>query len=147
MLKRLYIDNFRCFVNFEYKPERKQLLLGDNGSGKSSLLEVVRLLKEFLKGRDIPFSQSSRTRWLRRPIQVFEIEAEIDDKLYSYRVEIRYSPKSNAPTVSLEKLTVDDNAVFELMKGEMRSHNLEGNTSTSFPRGEATESSLLLASY
>ena len=28
MLKRIYIDNFRCFVNFEYKPERKQLLLG-----------------------------------------------------------------------------------------------------------------------
>src|ERR1039458_8192286 len=24
MLKRIYIDNFRCFVNFEYKPERKQ---------------------------------------------------------------------------------------------------------------------------
>jgi AAA15 family ATPase/GTPase len=51
MLKRLYIDNFRCFVNFEYKPERKQLLLGANGSGKSSLLEAVRLLKEFIKGR------------------------------------------------------------------------------------------------
>jgi len=62
MLKRLYIDNFRCFVNFEYKPERKQLLLGANGSGKSSLLEVIRLLKRFLAGGEIPFTQSSRTR-------------------------------------------------------------------------------------
>jgi AAA15 family ATPase/GTPase len=33
MLKRLYIDNFRSFVNFEYKPGSKQLLLGANGSG------------------------------------------------------------------------------------------------------------------
>ena len=53
MLKRLYIDNFRCFVNFEYKPERKQLLLGANGSGKSSLLDAIRLLKEFIPRRNI----------------------------------------------------------------------------------------------
>ncbi|MGH9607721.1 MAG: AAA family ATPase [Terracidiphilus sp.] len=147
MLKRLYIDNFRCFVNFEYKPERTQLLLGANGSGKSSLLEVVRLLKEFLKGRDIPFSQSSRTRWQDRPFQVFEIETEIGGKVYDYRVEIHYSARSKAPSVSLERLTVDGNSVFELENGEMRSRNTKGNRFTSFPRGEAAESSLLLASY
>lgn len=50
MLKRLYIDNFRCFVNFEYKPERKQLLLGANGSGKSSLLDAVRAVQAFVCG-------------------------------------------------------------------------------------------------
>jgi predicted ATPase len=36
MLTRLYIDNFRCFVKFEYGPARTQLILGANGSGKSS---------------------------------------------------------------------------------------------------------------
>jgi predicted ATPase len=36
MLTRLYIDNFRCFVKFEYRPARTQLILGANGSGKSS---------------------------------------------------------------------------------------------------------------
>lgn len=147
MLKRLYIDNFRCFVNFEYKPERKQLLLGANGSGKSSLFEVVRLLKEFIQGRDIPFTQSSRTRWQDRPLQVFEIEAQIEGRLdYRYRVEIRYSPKSNAPSVSLERLTLGGTPVFELVDGEMRSY-LEGSVQTSFRRGEATESSLHLASF
>ena len=48
MLKRIYIDNFRCFVNFEYKPERKQLLLGANGSGKSSLLNAIRAVQGFV---------------------------------------------------------------------------------------------------
>lgn len=146
MLKRLYIDNFRCFVNFEYKPERKQLLLGANGSGKSSLLEAVRLLKEFVKGRDIPFTQSSRTRWQDRPLQVFEIEALIDGKLFVYRAEIRYSSKSSVPLVSMERLTVDGVASFELVDGEMRS-SFEGTELSSFLRGEATESSLQLASY
>ncbi len=146
MLKRIYIDNFRCFVNFEYKPERKQLLLGANGSGKSSLLEAVRLLKEFIKGRDIPFTQSSRTRWQDRPLQVFEIEAEIHGKLFVYRAEIRYSSKSSVPLVSMERLTVDWVLSFELVDGEMRS-SFEGKELSSFLRGEATESSLQLASY
>ena len=50
MLTRLYIDNFLCFVNFEYRLERKQLLLGANGSGKSSVLNAIRDLKSFVKG-------------------------------------------------------------------------------------------------
>lgn len=57
MLTRLYIDNFRCFVNFEYKPAMKQLLLGENGSGKSALLMAVSQLKEFVKGRENPFTR------------------------------------------------------------------------------------------
>ncbi len=147
MLKRIYIDNFRCFVNFEYKPERKQLLLGANGSGKSSMLEAIRLLKEFLKGRDIPFTQSSRTRWQDRPLQVFEIEAQIHEKQYSYRVEIRYSAKSNSPFVGLEKLTVEGQPVFELVEGWMNSYYPGANTRANFMRGEASESSLHFASF
>jgi len=148
MLKRIYIDNFRCFVNFEYKPERKQLLLGANGSGKSSLLEVVRLLKEFIKGRDLPFTQSSRTRWQDRPLQVFEIDALLKEGTlpYGYRVEIRYASGSNTPSVTLERLSLGGTPVFELVDGEMRSY-LNGEVQRTFLRGEATESSLHLASF
>jgi len=147
MLTRLYIDNFRCFHNFEYRPESKQLLLGANGSGKSSLFEALRLLKEFIKGRDIPFSQTSRTRWRDLPLQVFEVEALVHDKLlFSYRVEIRYSSKSNSPVVSLERLSLAGTPLFELIDGEIRSY-LEGDVQTRFLRGEATESSLHLAAF
>jgi energy-coupling factor transporter ATP-binding protein EcfA2 len=146
MLKRLYIDNFRCFVNFEWKPERKQLLLGANGSGKSSLVEALNLLKHFLKGREIPFTQSTRTRWQDLPIQVFEVEASIGEKIYLYRVEIGFSSRSSTPTIRLEKLAVDGVLVFELANGELRSYSDRGSPS-SFLRGDASESSLLLASY
>jgi predicted ATPase len=148
MLKRLYVDNFRCFVNFEYKPGQKQLLLGANGSGKSSLSEAIRLLKEFVKGRDIPFTQSSRTRWQNRPLQVFEIEAELENGTfpYVYRVEIRYSSKVSAPTVSLERLSFGNTPLFELSEGEMRSY-INGDVQTSFLRGEATESSMHLVAF
>jgi len=94
MLKRLYIDNFRCFVNFEYKPERKQLLLGANGSGKSSLLDALRLLKGFLCDEKLETIKAAffrgRTRWLEAQNQVFEIEAELGGDLYIYRLELQH---------------------------------------------------------
>jgi predicted ATPase len=141
MLKRLYIDNFRCFVNFEYKPEQKQLLLGPNGSGKSSLLEAVRLLKAFVKGREIPFTQSSRTRWQDRSLQVFEIESLLEEKVFTYRAEIRYSSKTDVPAVAMEQLTVDGAPVFELVAGEVHSY-VAGELRTVVLRGETMESSL-----
>ena len=102
MLSRIYIDNFRCFVNFEYITQGKQLLLGANGSGKSTLLTAVRYLKEFVKGEN-PFASIS-ARWQQRPLMVLEIEAVLEDRKYEYRVEIRLDPET---TVHLERLKVD----------------------------------------
>jgi predicted ATPase len=127
MLTRIYIDNFRCFVNFEYRPERKQLLLGANGSGKSSLLDVVVYLKQFLRGEEHEFTQSTRTRWQDRPVQVFEIEALLDKQKYEYRVEIRLDSGTKQLSVSQERLTVSGATVFELAKGEI--HFFPNNSS------------------
>ena len=146
MLKRLYIDNFRCFVNFEYKPERKQLLLGANGSGKSSLLTAIRFIKQFVEDRESPFTQLSRTRWIHRPLQVFEVEALLAGKVFEYRVEIRYSPESKIPSVSMERLKVSGVAVFELADGEIRFFPDGGMTSPVL-RWEGTESALHLAQF
>jgi len=50
MLKRLYVDNFRCLVNFEMKFDRLGLFMGENGAGKSTVFEVLRRLRSFLLG-------------------------------------------------------------------------------------------------
>jgi AAA15 family ATPase/GTPase len=41
MLKRLYIDNYKCLVNFEFATERSRLILGANGTGKSTVFESL----------------------------------------------------------------------------------------------------------
>lgn len=120
MLARLYIDNFLCFVNFEYRPEQKQLLLGPNGAGKSSLLTAIRYLKQFVKGNSNPFTQVARTRWEDRPLQVFEIEAILDDDKYEYRVEISVALEAKHLSVNLERLKVSGVTVFELANREIR---------------------------
>jgi predicted ATPase len=120
MLTRIYIDNFRSFVNFEYRPETKQLLLGPNGSGKSSLLGAIRYLKRFVRGDSNQFTQSTRTRWQDRPLQVIEIEAKLDGKPFEYRVEIGFAAMTREQSVSLERLKVSGATVFELADGQIR---------------------------
>ena len=77
MLTRLYIDNFRCFVNFEYRPARRQLIIGGNGSGKSSLIDALSFLHRFaVRGEsldDLPLLDE-RTRWLSQINLSFELE-------------------------------------------------------------------------
>ncbi|MGB8889394.1 MAG: ATP-binding protein [Candidatus Korobacteraceae bacterium] len=144
MLTRVYIDNFLCFVNFEYRPERKQLLLGPNGSGKSSLIRAIRDLKRFVKGDENPFTQSTRTRWQDRPLQVFELDAHLDEQDYEYRVEIQFAKETREQSVNLERLTVSGTPVFELTKGEIRFFRDNSKESTGVPF-RATKSALQLS--
>ncbi len=144
MLKRLYIDNFRCFVNFEYKPERKQLLLGANGSGKSSLLDAIRLLKRFMHGIENPFLDTTRTRWLTLSEQVFEIEILLDGKSYIYRVENRFSQDSPVSKVHSESLRVSGDLVFEQVDGMIHFFG-DGSDAQSTLPWKMTNSSLYLA--
>ena len=52
MLERLYVTNYRCLVNFEFRPNSKQLLIGGNGSGKTTVLDVLALLRDFAETED-----------------------------------------------------------------------------------------------
>lgn len=144
MLTRVYIDNFRCFVNFNYKLERKQLLLGANGTGKSSLLDAVRYLKQFVKGDENPFTQSTRTRWQDRPLQVFEVEALLDRQKYEYRIEIRFASDTRQMSVNQERLKVSGKTVFELAKGEIRFFPDNSDQATAVPL-QTTKSALHLS--
>ncbi len=135
MLTRIYIDNFLSFVNFEYKPAQKQILLGANGSGKSSLLEAIRFVKQFVIDDLNPFTQSTRTRWQDRPLQVVEIDAILDKKEYRYRVEIQFAPETKQPSVHMESLTVNGTTVFELANGEVHFFLNDGKEATPVPFG------------
>lgn len=41
MLTCLYVDNYKCLVNFELRFGDATLLLGTNGAGKSSVLDLA----------------------------------------------------------------------------------------------------------
>ncbi len=78
MLTRISVNNFNCLVGFKLELPRRLLLVGSNGSGKSSLWEALVALQDLIvRGADVTdaFPTRSLTRWLRNETkQRFEIE-------------------------------------------------------------------------
>lgn len=50
MIKRIYADNYKTFVNFNSNFDSINILLGKNGCGKSNLFTIVLLLRSFILG-------------------------------------------------------------------------------------------------
>jgi predicted ATPase len=117
VLTRLYIDNYKCFVNFEYRPARKQLILGGNGTGKSTLLEVLGVLRQFAvdgeKASSL-FTWERKTRFGQpRPRLTFELEAALDGQIYLYRLVIERKGDPVKPSVVAESLHIDRRPLLE----------------------------------
>ena len=126
MLTRIYIDNFRCFTNFEFKPRRKELIFGANGTGKTVLCEVLRLLRDFVMVGGATsgyFTEANRCRWSSLREQTFELEARIDEATYVYKLRIEHKPNSPAPKVIQETVHLDQKPIFEFLDGEVHLFN------------------------
>jgi len=128
MLTRVYIDNFGCFVNFEHKPARKQLVLGRNGCGKSSYMDTLLLLRQLVTKGDVldDFSiLSKRTRWLNQSRQTFEIEAELEEGRYCYRLVVDPWGEPARPRVVSETVHLNDQPIFEFQLATVHLYNDE----------------------
>jgi energy-coupling factor transporter ATP-binding protein EcfA2 len=126
MLTRLYIDNFRCFVNFEYRPSRRQLIFGGNGSGKSSIVDVLLMLRQFIaKGDalDDNYILAQRTRWMDRPQQTWELEANLNGGRYVYRLVIEPWGEPPRPRAAAETVHFEGKPVFESSVGQVHTYN------------------------
>jgi predicted ATPase len=147
MLTRLYIDNFRCFVGFEYRPGRTNLILGRNGSGKSSMLDALLFLRQFtVRGDRVEdvFMLNQRTRWDNRPNQTFELEAKIDGGSYLYKLLVEPSADPPRPRVASETISLNGNPLLEFIHGEVQVYN-DGERQFSYSL-EPDRSSLLTVS-
>ena len=136
MLTRLFIDNFKCFVNFEYRPAREQLILGDNGSGKTTLLDALLFLRQVaVKGAALDdfFILGRRTRWLSQPSQVIELEAILDGTSYTYRLVMEPSDDPTKARVRTEKVSIADRPLFSFDEGQVSLFNDQFEHTTDYP--------------
>jgi recombinational DNA repair ATPase RecF len=79
MLKRIYADNYKSLVNFEFQPAAVNLLVGRNGSGKTSLFEVLGGLQDLLvwdRGASAAFPTETLTRTRSESRQRFELDVQ-----------------------------------------------------------------------
>lgn len=123
MLTRVYINNYRCLVDFDFRPARRQLIMGANGSGKSSFMDALLFLRRIviLKQRLERHNNvlGERTLWLNLRHQTFEIEALLDDTSYVYRLEIEPHGDPERPRVRSESVKFNGELIFDFRAGEV----------------------------
>ena len=121
MLKRFYADNFRCLTNFELELDEANVFLGANGTGKTSVLEVLRKIQDLIaRGRRVgeAFSVRDLSLGQDRNTQRFGIEACIERQSYRYELTVEHDRNHGKMRISKEVLEHDGRPIFELKMGE-----------------------------
>lgn len=140
MLTRFYADNFRSFVNFEFRPAKVSLLLGDNGSGKTSVLDALWALRSVARaGEEIAqaFPPLSRTAWESRNAQRFELEVQGNGGTYLYTLEIDHAGPGPlaASSIRSEVVTFDRAQLFRFADSTIHLFNDDHSPGASFQFG------------
>lgn len=133
MLKRIYIDNFRCLVNFELKFDSLHVFLGSNGTGKSSVFEVLRKLNTFIiNGVSVNnlFNISDCTIWQTSSIQTFELEFENNQGMYKYELAIKHDHLRKVSVVIHERLFYNQKVLVDFSHGMAKLYNYESLVSS-----------------
>ena len=106
MIKEIYIDNFRCLVNFRIKPEQFQLWLGNNGVGKTSVFDALRKVQRLMRGEHIQdiFSKDSLTIWDTRNVQSISLILDISGDSYKYELKLEHLKEQDKLRIKSEKV-------------------------------------------
>ncbi len=141
MLTRLYANNYKCLVNFEIRLGSIQLLLGGNGSGKSSVFEVLALLRDFCARGEAPdrtppatrFGGAALTRWMDGGAQQFELDVTGNGGEYKFCLELDSWGNPLRPRVVKEEVSYSGQTVFRFVMGEVSLFNDAGEQKVKYP--------------
>jgi len=115
VIRRLYVNNFRCLENFELPISGRSsvLLIGKNGSGKTTISVALQILQRIARdtnrvGELVKPKDLSRTDVPMR----FEIEVELEGTIYEYVIALEFPEGFKELRVFEEKFTVDGSPVY-----------------------------------
>lgn len=108
MFQRIYIHNYKCLQDFEWNlnDEKSLLLLGKNGTGKSSILSVFELLRDLALGKSL--FEIDLPRYQEDEDVILKFDISIQNKLYQYEIKI-----NGFNDIFYEKLIIDNEYIFE----------------------------------
>ncbi len=110
MIRRFYVHNFRCLVNFELNLAdfNSVLLVGRNGSGKSAVRDALLALRSLASGRhrlEDALPESDLNRIGDDRVLTLEIETEIESKPICYRASFELQEGNRQFRVTAESLS------------------------------------------
>jgi predicted ATPase len=124
MLKRIYADNYKSLLNFEFQPAAVNLLVGRNGSGKTSLFEVLGGLQDLLvwdRGASTAFPTETLSRTRGESRQRFELDVEQPNEgTFRYVVDLEHDRDKQVTRIQQEKLEFDGRLLFQSHEAEVQ---------------------------
>ncbi len=145
LFRRIFVDNFRCLSSFGLEPGQENLLLGSNGTGKSTLLDAIaQLVRVTTEGADVgtdryedtpeTFSRNSLTRWDRRDQQRLELEVERNQHgIYHYELVIKHEDRPERSLIKSEKVSFEGRPLFAYENGSVHLFKKDGGPGPTFP--------------
>jgi len=137
VIRRLYVNNFRCLENFELPTSGQSslLLIGKNGAGKTTIGLALEILQRIARGtnqvgdlvRPKDFTRGRRDTPMR-----FEIEVDLGARIYSYAVAFEFPEGFKELRVFEEKLTVDGRTVYGRELAQVQLARAGGDTEANF---------------
>lgn len=124
MITRLYVHNYRCLINFELHLHElsSALLLGKNGTGKSTVADVLIIFQAIAQGRnrvgELVDSEDASQGNLTIPIHL-ELEALLNEQKYHYHLVLEFPAGFHEYRVAKEWLRVDGLFVYERNQAEV----------------------------
>ena len=122
MLKKIYVNNYRCLVAFEIRFDEMNVFCGVNGTGKSSVFDALRFVRDLATGNCFLGSagdESKRTisklefcKWLDSTTQEFELEIEENECKFIYQLHIEQVAEYEQPRIIKEVARCDGVDLF-----------------------------------
>lgn len=146
MIRQLYIDNYKCLVNFELALEEVTLLVGPNGVGKTAVLDVLLAVRQLLAGTAkvtdaTVFPSTTLTRWQERDVQTIQMDVALDGEAFCYRLEVQHDRPTRRARIGLERLDGGGNPLFLFRQGEVQLYRDDHSEGPRF-RADWSESAL-----
>ena len=137
MIKRIYIDNYKCLVNFELNLRETVLLLGASGSGKTAVLDVVYAVRKLVAGDiriddRVAFHPSTLTRWQTCHTQTIELDVDAAGCSFHYRLEVEHEGDSTGPRIVEEYLVGDGKTLSRFDRGTAQLYKDDGSEGPTF---------------
>ena len=133
MVTRLYANNFRCFVAFQTQFESFGVLCGPNGGGKSSVFDVLKVIRDLAAGDSYLGGEGERditrlefTNWLDSTTQEFEIGVMAEGHSFEYLLHIEQAASDEKPRITRERATCDQRELFDRDLQGVRFQKLSG---------------------
>lgn len=136
MIQRLLIDNYACCVNFDCPLASLQLLIGENGSGKTTVFDVLWKLRHVIANGLVvasAFPSQTLTAWDSRDQQTFEIDVAGNGGVYRYRLVIEHDRVTAKNRIQSERLSFDETRLYEFDGRDAHLFRDDGSAGPVFP--------------